>query len=65
MYKWHIHSAIGRGRPLGNDFARVTDGIAASLRQFHVSASIAAENNGKQELDRWSFRSVHGDFQSI
>ncbi|KAI9835721.1 MAG: hypothetical protein M1819_001898 [Sarea resinae] len=48
MYKWSaVQSAIGRGsasssRPLQADFARVADGIAASLRSFHVSASRAA-----------------------
>ncbi len=46
MYKWHVHSAIGRGRPLGGDFARAADGIAASLRAFHVSLSRCAENGG-------------------
>jgi hypothetical protein len=47
MYKWHVHSAIGRGRPLGGEFSKVADGIAASLRQFHVSAARAAEDGGK------------------
>lgn len=44
MYKWHVHSAIGRGRPIAGDFAKVADGIAASLRQFSLSASKSAEN---------------------
>jgi hypothetical protein len=44
MYKWHVHSAIGRGRPLTNDLLRAADGIAASLRQFSVSVSRAAED---------------------
>lgn len=39
MYKWHVHSAIGRGRPATYDLSRVGDGIAASLRQFSISAS--------------------------
>jgi hypothetical protein len=47
MYKWHVHSAIGRGRPLASDFSRVADGIAASLRHFSVSASKTAEGSGK------------------
>lgn len=46
MYKWHVHSAIGRGRPIGNDISRVADGIAASLRHFSVSVSRAAEGDG-------------------
>jgi hypothetical protein len=46
MYKWHVHSAIGRGRPVSSDIQRVTDGIAASLRQFSISVSRAAEENG-------------------
>lgn len=47
MYKWHVHSAIGRGRPGLGDFSKVADGIAASLRQFHVSAARAAEDGGQ------------------
>jgi hypothetical protein len=47
MYKWHVHSAIGRGRPQLGDFSKVADGIAASLRQFHVSAARAAEDGGE------------------
>jgi hypothetical protein len=47
MYKWHVHSAIGRGRPLAGDFAKVADGIASSLRQFHISASTQIENGGE------------------
>ncbi|CZR55305.1 uncharacterized protein PAC_05192 [Phialocephala subalpina] len=52
MYKWHVHSAIGRGRPLASDFARVTDGIAASLRQFSLSASMSAEDNDGPRISR-------------
>lgn len=48
MYKWHVHSAIGRGRPAANDFLRVADGIAASLRQFSISASRYAEDDGNR-----------------
>ncbi|TVY51263.1 hypothetical protein LCER1_G006652 [Lachnellula cervina] len=44
MYKWHVHSAIGRGRPVGSDISRVADGIAASLRQFSISLSRSAED---------------------
>jgi hypothetical protein len=46
MYKWHVHSAIGRGRPRVGDFTKVADGIAASLRQFHVSVARTAEDGG-------------------
>ncbi|RDL33108.1 uncharacterized protein BP5553_08547 [Venustampulla echinocandica] len=46
MYKWHMHSAIGRGRPIASDLTRVADGITASLRQFSVSLSRAAEDGG-------------------
>ncbi|KAI1137101.1 hypothetical protein F5Y05DRAFT_78518 [Hypoxylon sp. FL0543] len=35
MIRHPLHSAVGRARP---DLCRVTDGIAASLRQFSVSA---------------------------
>jgi hypothetical protein len=44
MYKWHVNSAIGRGRPLAHDISRVTDGITASLRLFSVSAARAADD---------------------
>ncbi len=46
MFKWHVHSAIGRGRPAANEFSRVADGITASLRQFSVSLSRTAEDDG-------------------
>lgn len=46
MFKWHVNSAIGGGRPQGKDFLKVTDAIAASLRQFSVSVSRAAEDEG-------------------
>ncbi|KAF4636672.1 hypothetical protein G7Y89_g1403 [Cudoniella acicularis] len=49
MYKWHVHSAIGRGRPVANDLSRVADGIAASLRQFSISASKCASDNSNGE----------------
>merc|ERR1711939_232344 len=52
MFKWHVHSAIGRGRPASHDFARVADGIAASLRQFSISASRYAEEDGNGEALR-------------
>ncbi|KAH8813175.1 hypothetical protein F5884DRAFT_751466 [Xylogone sp. PMI_703] len=52
MYKWHVHSAIGRGRPLASDLARVTDGIAASLRQFSISASKASEEQEQPRISR-------------
>jgi hypothetical protein len=54
MYKWHVHSAIGRGRPLANDFSRVADGIAASLRAFSISAS----KDAPAECTTWSFITV-------
>ncbi|KFZ11017.1 hypothetical protein V501_04944 [Pseudogymnoascus sp. VKM F-4519 (FW-2642)] len=41
MFKWHIQSAVSRSRPVANDFKVVSDGIAASLRQFHASVSRA------------------------
>ncbi|KAA6415287.1 MAG: hypothetical protein FRX48_00002 [Lasallia pustulata] len=37
MHKWHVSAALGRGRPL-SDIVNVTDSIALSLRQFHISA---------------------------
>lgn len=42
MYKWHANSAIGRGR---YDLQRCAEGIASSLRAFHVSAR-RAEDDG-------------------
>jgi hypothetical protein len=47
MFKWHVNSAIGLGRPRTGEFTRLADGIAASLRQFHVSVARAAENGGE------------------
>ncbi|TAQ87493.1 hypothetical protein B7494_g4195 [Chlorociboria aeruginascens] len=44
MYKWHVQSAIGSGRPIASDFARAAEGIAASLRQFSISASRAVDD---------------------
>ncbi|KUJ24342.1 uncharacterized protein LY89DRAFT_663090 [Mollisia scopiformis] len=52
MYKWHVHSAIGRGRPAANDFSKVVDGIAASLRQFSVSVSRSAEDGDGPRISR-------------
>jgi hypothetical protein len=43
MYKWHLQSALRSSRPVANDLKIVTDGIAASLRQFSVSAQRAEE----------------------
>jgi hypothetical protein len=51
MYKWHVHSAIGRGRPVAGDISRVADGVAASLRQFSISISRTAESEGTLHLD--------------
>ncbi|KAH8592102.1 hypothetical protein B0O99DRAFT_597448 [Bisporella sp. PMI_857] len=52
MYKWHAHSAIGRGRPIAHDLARVTDGIAASLRQFSISAKAAEDEKPRFTITR-------------
>ncbi|OBT70059.1 hypothetical protein VE03_00580 [Pseudogymnoascus sp. 23342-1-I1] len=41
MFKWHLQSAVSRSRPVANDLKVVSDGIAASLRQFHASVSRA------------------------
>ncbi|KFY12477.1 hypothetical protein V492_03846 [Pseudogymnoascus sp. VKM F-4246] len=41
MFKWHVQSAVSRSRPVANDLKVVSDGIAASLRQFHASAARA------------------------
>ncbi|ESZ89601.1 hypothetical protein SBOR_10013 [Sclerotinia borealis F-4128] len=37
MFTRHVQSVIGGGRPLAHDFARVSDGIATSLRAFSSS----------------------------
>lgn len=50
MFKWHARSAIGRSRPAGNDFTRVADGIAASLRQFSISVSRNAEDGSSEGI---------------
>lgn len=42
MYKWHSQLARS-SRPVSRDLQVVTDGIAASLRAFSISASQAAE----------------------
>jgi len=55
MYKWQVHSAIGRGRPLQTDFGRLADGIAVSLRQFHIS-STRAEGEGQRGKLRQSIQ---------
>ncbi|KZF26133.1 hypothetical protein L228DRAFT_242550 [Xylona heveae TC161] len=47
MLKWCANPALLRGRPVSADIARVTDGIAASLREFHVSALRADEESGR------------------
>lgn len=50
MYKWQSQTAIGYKRPLAVDFARAAEGIAASLKQFHVSVSRAdAEADAGEE----------------
>ena len=52
MYKWHVNSAIGRGRPLANDLSRVADGIASSLRMFSVSVSKATDEGWSTSITR-------------
>jgi hypothetical protein len=61
MYKWHVHSAIGRGRPLAQDIARVTDGIATTLRAFSSSAR-NAEGNGTFEFLRYCSRAAFTNY---
>jgi hypothetical protein len=51
MFKWHVNAAIGRGRPITHDLGRVADGIAASLRQFSISLSRSAEEDGALPLE--------------
>ena len=46
MFTRHVHSAIGGGRPLAHDFAKVSEGIAASLRAFSSSVRRSAEGDG-------------------
>lgn len=43
MIRHPLNSAVGRARP---DLNRVADGIAASLRQFSISAQRCANNDG-------------------
>ncbi|KAK2625557.1 hypothetical protein QTJ16_004869 [Diplocarpon rosae] len=50
MFKWHVNSALGRGRPVPHDLARVADGIAASLRQFSISAARYSEDGRDDAL---------------
>ncbi|KAM3067634.1 hypothetical protein ACMFMG_000052 [Clarireedia jacksonii] len=57
MYKWHVHSAIGRGRPLAHDIAKVTDGIATTLRAFSSSARRNAEQNDSDSSNSRAERS--------
>lgn len=45
MYKWHVHSAIGRGRPVARDMQRAIDRLAASFRAFSVSATRCAQDD--------------------
>jgi hypothetical protein len=51
MFKWQLQSAVGRGRPLAHDVARVADGITAGLRQF----SIAVQRCEGMAIDFLSF----------
>lgn len=50
--RFACHSTIGRGRPLASDLARVTDGIAASLRQFSISLSRESEQQNPPRTSR-------------
>ncbi|KAJ5037447.1 uncharacterized protein L3040_007622 [Drepanopeziza brunnea f. sp. 'multigermtubi'] len=52
MFKWHGNAAFGRARPAAYDLARVADGIAESLRQFSISASRYAEEDGNADALR-------------
>ncbi|KAI1656941.1 hypothetical protein F4813DRAFT_116874 [Daldinia decipiens] len=53
MIRHPLNSAAGRARP---DLNRVADGIAASLRQFSVSARRGAEDNDDDHSQRPSSR---------
>ncbi|KAF3057166.1 hypothetical protein GL218_06268 [Daldinia childiae] len=53
MIRHPLNSAVSRTRP---DLNRVTDGIAASLRQFSVSARRSAEDNDDDDSRRPSSR---------
>ncbi|KAK6949421.1 hypothetical protein Daesc_009497 [Daldinia eschscholtzii] len=63
MIRHPLNSAVGRTRP---DINRVTDGIAASLRQFSVSARRSAEdNNNNNNNDDDSSRRPTGRQRSM
>ncbi|KAI9866627.1 MAG: hypothetical protein M1813_001179 [Trichoglossum hirsutum] len=63
MLKWQAQTAICRGRPLCAEFA---DGIAASLRQFHVSTTLAESEGAKRKGPRISnMSSVYSEIQSL
>lgn len=47
MFTRHVQSAIGGGRPLAHDFARVSEGIRASLRAFSSSVRKSEAENGR------------------
>ena len=47
MYSRHANTALRRGQSIPNDIARVTEGIAASLRQFSLSASRYADEQSQ------------------
>ncbi|KAH8679822.1 hypothetical protein BGZ60DRAFT_428119 [Tricladium varicosporioides] len=52
MYKWHVHSALGRSRPIVSDLSKVADGIASSLRQFSISAGRCAKDGDAPQPSR-------------
>ncbi|KAI1477021.1 hypothetical protein F4774DRAFT_214928 [Daldinia eschscholtzii] len=62
MIRHPLHSAVGRTRP---DINRVTDGIAASLRQFSVSARRSAEDNNNNNNNDDSSRRPTGRQRSM
>ncbi|KAI1004231.1 hypothetical protein K3495_g3979 [Podosphaera aphanis] len=44
MFKWHVDATLGRkGRTRMGDLTKVVDGIAASLRNFSISAERSAD----------------------
>lgn len=51
MFVWHGRPSVGLGRPISHDLARLTDGIAASLRQFHVSSTRCDEERHRKPVD--------------
>ncbi|QSZ29690.1 hypothetical protein DSL72_004207 [Monilinia vaccinii-corymbosi] len=48
MFTRHVQSAVGGGRPVGHDLARVSEGIRASLRAFGSSVRRSEEEGDDQ-----------------